>query len=79
VNTHGNHQGLSIGWLATTWLTYIVSQSDQRMVEVETWSDKHIQTLSTLIQQPLNVKDFTDDRLADALQWFSKDKSDLRK
>ena len=73
VNSHGNHQGLSIGWLTTAWLTYIVSESDHRMVEVETWADKHIQTLSAMIQQPLNVKDFTDDRLADVLQWFSKD------
>ena len=71
VNPHGNHQGLSIGWLTTAWLTYIVSQSDHRMVE--DWADKHIQTLSALIQQPLNVKDFTDDRLADVLQWLSKD------
>jgi transposase len=73
VNSHGNHQGLSIGWLTTAWLTYIVSESDHRMVEVETWADKHIQTLSAMIQQPLNVKDFTDDRLADVLQWLSKD------
>ncbi|MBM4341597.1 MAG: IS1634 family transposase [Deltaproteobacteria bacterium] len=73
VNTHGNHQGLSIGWLTTAWLIYIVSQSDHRMVEVESWADKHIQTLTALIQQPLNAKDFTDDRLADVLGWFSKD------
>jgi len=40
---------LSIGWLTTAWLTYIVSESDHRMVEVETWADKHIQTLSAMI------------------------------
>ena len=74
VSSHGNHQGLSVGWLTTAWLTYIVSQSDHRMVEVEAWADKHIQTLSALTQQTLNVKDFTDDRLADVLVWFSKDK-----
>jgi transposase len=73
VNSHGNRQGLSIGFLTTAWLTYIVSESDHRMVEVETWADKHIQTLSALIPQPLDVKDFTDDRLADVLFWFSKD------
>ena len=71
VNSHGNRQGLSIGFLTTAWLTYIVSESDHRMVE--TWADKHIQTLSALIPQPLDVKDFTDDRLADVLFWFSKD------
>ena len=46
VNSHGNRQGLSIGWLTTAWLTYIVSQSDHRMVEVEDWAKEHIQTLS---------------------------------
>jgi transposase len=35
VNSHGNRQGLSIGFLTTAWLTYIVSESDHRMVEVE--------------------------------------------
>jgi transposase len=72
-NPHGNRQGLSIGWLTTAWLSYIVSESDHRMIEVESWADKHIETLSALIPQAVDVKDFTDDRLADLLQWFSKD------
>jgi transposase len=72
-NPHGNRQGLSIGWLTTAWLSYIVSESDHRMIEVEPWADKHIETLSALIPQAVNVKDFTDDRLADVLEWFSKD------
>ena len=67
-NPHGNRQGLSIGWLS-----YIVSESDHRMVEVEPWADKHIETLSALIPQAVDVKDFTDDRLADLLQWLSED------
>jgi transposase len=70
---HGNRRGLSIGWLTTAWLSYIVSESDHRMVEVEPWADKHIETLSALIPQAVDVKDFTDDRLADLLQWLSKD------
>jgi len=72
-NPHGNRQGLSIGWLTTAWLSYIVSESDHRMIEVEPWAEKHIETLSALIPQAIDVKDFTDDRLADLLQWFSKD------
>jgi len=72
-NPHGNRQGLSIGWLTTAWLSYIVSELDHRMVEVEAWADQHIETLSALIPQALDVKDFTDDRLADLLEWFSKD------
>jgi len=73
-NPHGNRQGLSIGWLTTAWLSYIVSESDHRMIEVEPWAEKHIETLSALIPQAVNIKDFTDDRLADVLQWFSKDR-----
>jgi len=73
-NPHGNRQGLSIGWLTTAWLSYIVSESDHRMIEVEPWADKHIETLSALIPQAVDVKDFTDDRLADLLQWLSKDR-----
>lgn len=73
VNPHGNRQGLSIGWLTTAWLSYIVSESDHRMIEVEPWANKHIETLSALIPQAVDVKDFTDDRLADLLQWLSKD------
>jgi len=70
---HGNRRGLSMGWLTTAWLSYIVSESDHRMIEVEPWADQHIETLSALIPQAVDVKDFTDDRLADLLQWFSND------
>jgi transposase len=73
-NSHGNRQGLSIGWLTTAWLSYIVSESDHRMIEVEPWAEKHIETLSALIPQAVDVKDFTDDRLADVLKWFSEDR-----
>ena len=70
---HGNRHGLSIGWLTTAWLSYIVSESDHRMIEVESWAEKHQETLSALMPQAVNIKDFTDDRLADVLEWLSKD------
>jgi transposase len=73
VNPHGNRQGLSVGWLTTVWLGYIVSQADHRMVEVESWAEELIETLPALIPQPVDVKDFTDDRLADVLEWLSQD------
>ena len=72
-DSHGNRKGLSIGWLTTAWLSYIISESDHRMVEVQSWAEKHIETLSALIPQAVDVKDFTDDRLADLLQWLSED------
>jgi transposase len=70
---HGNRQGLSVGWLVTAWLSYIVSESDHRMIHVESWAKKHMEILSALIPQAVDVKDFTDDRLADVLQWLSRD------
>jgi len=73
VESHGNRSGLSVGWLITAWLSYIVSESDHRMIHVESWAEKHMETLSALIPQAVDVKDFTDDRLADVLQWLSKD------
>ena len=73
VESHGNRQGLSVGWLITAWLSYIVSESDHRMIHVESWAAEHMETLSALIPQAVDVKDFTDDRLADVLQWLSRD------
>lgn len=77
MNPHGNRQGLSVGWLTTAWLSYIVSESDHRMMEVESWAQKHLETLSALLPQSesgtVNVKDFTDDRLADILKYLSQD------
>lgn len=35
IRPHGNRQGLSVGWTATIWLSYILSEIDHRMSEVE--------------------------------------------
>lgn len=75
IHPHGNRQGLSVGWLTTVWLSYILSEADHRMSEVEPWAARLIETLSTLLPQPLGVKDFTDDRLADVLSILSADET----
>jgi len=31
IATHGNRQGLSIGWTIAGWITYILSESDHRL------------------------------------------------
>jgi transposase len=31
VQPHGNRKGLSIGWLTTVWLSYILSEADHRI------------------------------------------------
>lgn len=73
IQPHGNRKGLSVGWLTTIWLSYILSEADHRMSEVESWAGIQIETLSALLSQSVRVKDFTDDRLADVLRSLSDD------
>ena len=61
---HHLHQGLSPGWLATVWITYVLSQADHRKSAVRDWVRTHRTTLERLIGQPIRDADFTDDRLA---------------
>lgn len=70
---HGNWQGLSVGWVTTGWLTYILSEADHRMCEVEEWARDLRETLSSLFPQPIGEKDFTDDRLAAILRHLNDD------
>ncbi len=67
--------GVSVGWLTTAWLSYILSEADHRMMVVEEWATQRLDALSRLIPQPVGVKDFTDDRLADVLSLLSDDSS----
>ena len=64
---HGNRKGLSYGQLSVLFLSYVVTQSDHRLCAVETWVEKHRQTLEMATGWNIGVKDATDDRLADLL------------
>ena len=75
IRPHGNRGGLSVGWLVTAWLSYILSEGDHRMSEVEPWAEKQLHTLQALLPEPVGVKDFTDDRLADVLRYLSDDET----
>lgn len=70
---HGNWAGLSLGWVATIWLSHILSEGDHRLNQVELWVEKRLRTLRRSIRQPVQVLDFTDDRLAGVLQALSDD------
>jgi transposase len=67
-NPHGNRQGLSYGQLAVLLLTYIISQSDHRLCAVEPWVKAHHQSLEGATGWQIDLKDATDDRLADLLK-----------
>jgi transposase len=71
--THGNWQGLSLGWVTVIWLAHSLSQADHRLNHVEPWAEKRLYTLRGCTGQPLHPLDVSDDRLARVLQALSDD------
>jgi len=71
--THGNWQGLSLGWVTVLWLAHILSQADHRLSHVEPWAEKRLHTLRGCTGQRLHPLDVSDDRLARVLQAWSDD------
>jgi len=76
--THGNRQGLSLGWTTVVWLTHVLSQGDHRLNQVQGWAARRLETLRACTGQPVQALDLSDDRLADVLrtlaaeeQWVS--------
>jgi transposase len=37
---HGNWQGISLGSVVAGWLSYIVSEGDHRLDQVEPWAER---------------------------------------
>lgn len=72
--THGNWQGLSLGWVSTIWLSSILSRGDHRLVHVEPWVNNRLWTLRRATDQAVEHLDFTDDRLELVLQHLSDDR-----
>ena len=70
---HGNWRGLSIGWVATIWLTHLLSEADHRLNHVQPWAEKRLHTLRAVTQRPVQPLDLTDDRLASLLALLSHD------
>jgi hypothetical protein len=66
--THGNWQGLSLGWVSTIWLRAIFSRGDHRLVHVESWGANRLWTLRTATGQAVERLDVTDDRLESVLR-----------
>jgi transposase len=71
--THGNWEGLSLGWVAAGWLSHILSEGDHRMNHVQPWAEKRLETLSKCMGQPVRALDFSDDCLALVLRTLSAD------
>ncbi len=71
--THGNWQGLSLGWVASIWLGHILSMADHRLSYVQPWADKRLSTLRTCTGQSVRALDLSDDRLEAVLGYLSED------
>jgi transposase len=71
---HGNWNGGDKGVIVSVWLCYILTLSDHRLCEVESWFLLHQHSLNTLVlsygYSALDPKDFTDDRLGGLLSAF---------
>lgn len=71
--THGNWEGLSLGWVAAGWLSHILSRGDHRMNHVQRWAEKRLDTLSGCMEQSVRALDFSDDCLSLVLRSLSDD------
>jgi transposase len=71
--THGNWQGLSLGWVSTIWLSSILSRGDHRLVHVAPWVANRLGTLRATTEQAVERLDFTDDRLEIVLRYLHDD------
>ncbi|MGB5913497.1 MAG: DUF4277 domain-containing protein [Phormidesmis sp.] len=70
---HRNWQGLSIGKVLEGWLSYLLSQGDHRLNQVEAWASGVSSTLEHCLAPTVRSLDFSDDRLKRALDRLSDD------
>jgi transposase len=60
---HPHHRGLSLGWLITLWITYVLSQADHRKSHVRAWANKLHHCLEAVTGLTIRDVDLSDDRL----------------
>jgi transposase len=70
--THGNWEGVSLGWTLTVWLTHVLSEGDHRLNQVESWVEKRLHTLQLSTGQPVRPPAWSDDRLGLGLDALSE-------
>ena len=72
---HGNWQGCSVGQAIVVWLTYVLSQGDHRLSQVQEWVSAREKTLSACLKANIRAEDFSDDRLGIILDMFGDDEN----
>ena len=75
LHRHWKQQGLDWGWVATIWLSYILSGGDHRKVMVRKWVDERRYMLEQVCGIEISDTDFTDDRLAIVLRQLSQEET----
>ena len=70
--TNGNRTGLSLGQMCVIWLTFILTEADHRLNQVEPWVAEHQTTLSRCLGCKVEPRDCADDRLATGLDYLSE-------
>jgi transposase len=70
---HGNWEGLSLGKVLVGWLSYLLSQGDHRLNQVEEWASGLSSTLTRCLAPTVRSLDFSDDRLARVLDRLGED------
>lgn len=73
--TNGNRTGLSLGQMCVIWLTFILTEADHRLNQVEPWVAEHQITLSRCLGCEVQARDCTDDRLATGLDYLGVDEN----
>jgi transposase len=70
---HGNWEGISLGKVLVGWLSYLLSQGDHRLNQVEAWASGLSRTLTRCLAPTVRSLDFSDDRLARVLDRMGED------
>ncbi|RKZ89520.1 MAG: hypothetical protein DRR19_11420 [Candidatus Parabeggiatoa sp. nov. 1] len=70
--THGNWDGLSLGWTATIWLVYILSLASHRLNHVQDWVAQHLETLKACTGLSIRDLNFADDRISAILRHLNE-------
>ena len=58
IKEHGNHEGLSSGWLVAIWLVHLLHTGEHTKSPVESWAKTHKKLLERLSGQVIGDKDF---------------------
>jgi transposase len=66
---------LTFGEVACVWLTFIASQGDHRLNQLQPWAQANRHTLQACLGKNVRPLDFQDDRLADLLDRLAQDQS----